>query len=130
MTRSTNPWAFSAVALTNPAGLNLVWNGQTNLLLDVKRRLVGTKEWEWLPGAIGTNLVDASAVPGERYEYNLNSGYSLTNGFRDDLGNTMTASVLGKAIENRGRVILLVDENLVGGPTTPDRWNNRDVAQH
>jgi hypothetical protein len=92
--------------------LNLVWSAPTNLLLDIKRRSFGSTQWQWLPGAIGTNLVDATVLPGERYEYNLNAGFSLTNGFRDPYGNTMTAALLGSVLESRGKLILLVDETL------------------
>lgn len=111
----TNPWQFSAIAQTNPVALNLVWNAPTNLLLNVKRRAMGSTQWQWLPGAIGTNLVDSTVVPGERYEYNLNAGFLHPDGVRDEFGNSMTASVLGRPLESRGKVMLLVDETLAAG---------------
>jgi hypothetical protein len=108
----TNPWTFSSVALTNPAALNLAWKSKTNALLNVKRRPVGETNWSWLPGAFGTNFLDTNITVGQRYEYNLNSGFLASIGVREPFGNQMTAAVLGSAIESRGKVLLLVDESL------------------
>jgi hypothetical protein len=109
----TNPWNFSAIALTNPTALNLVWRSPaTNGLFDVKRRVFGETNWTWLPGAIGTNILDAGISQGQRYEYNLNSRFYSTIGVPEPVGNTITACVLGAPIESRGKVLLLVDETL------------------
>lgn len=108
----TNPWTFSSIAITNPTALNLVWTAKTNALLNVKRRPVGSTNWTWLPGAIGTNFLDTNISAGQRYEYNLNSGFLAEAGVREPFGNQMTASVLGSAIESRGKVLLLVDQSV------------------
>ena len=109
----TNSWKFSAIATANPPALNLVWQpAATNALFDVKKRVWGQTNWTWLSGAIGTNILDTQITSGQRYEYNLNSGFFSTLGVREPYGNTMTASVLGSAIESRGKILLLVDETL------------------
>ena len=111
----TNPWVYSAIARTDPPSLNIVWPGATNLLVDIKRRKLGEADWQWISPAVGTNFVDGDVVPGERYEYNLNAGFLHFTGVPEPFGHPLTASVLGSAMEKRGKLILLVDETLAAG---------------
>jgi uncharacterized protein (TIGR02597 family) len=109
---ATNPSQVSAVASNTPAGINLIWSSATNTVLEIKRREMGAKDWEPLGAALGTNYFDDSALPALRYEYNLNTRLATTNGDIDPIGQSIAATRGGSAIEDRGKVVLLVDQTL------------------
>lgn len=112
VTITNTPWQISAISSNSPVGINLVWSSLTNGILDIKRRVVGTKTWGAVQVGVGTNYFDSTVVPGEHYEYNLNSRISTSYGFTEATGEFVTASVSGAPIEQRGKLILLVDKTL------------------
>jgi uncharacterized protein (TIGR02597 family) len=109
------PWTISAVADESTPALNLVWNSATNLVMDIKRRLLGEKSWTSIPSSVGTNYLDTNILRGLRYEYQINSGYAdsaFTVGVEDKIGQYLTGTVAGAPLEKPGKIILLVDKTL------------------
>jgi len=85
----------------------------TDPITEVKRRVVGTTTWETTRAAFGSSLFDSTVVPGQRYEYHLNSRIqNVVTGMPDDYGTYIKASLKGTPIHNPGKIILLVDQAL------------------
>ncbi len=109
---SPTPFSVSAIASNTPAGLNLVWTGPTNGIIEIKRRVVGTTSWETTRAALGTNFFDSTVVAGQRYEYHLNTRILQSNGLPDEYGTYLKGSLNGAPLHNPGKIILLVDKVL------------------
>jgi uncharacterized protein (TIGR02597 family) len=107
-----NTWQTSAIASNAPGGIQLIWNSQTNAVVNIRRRVAGTREWSPLGAALGTSFFDATAEEGVRYEYNVNTRVLSTFGDEDFQGQFTGGTWNGREIEHRGKVILLVDQTL------------------
>lgn len=107
-----NSEKLSAIVSNTPPGLNLIWDIATNTVVNLKRRVVGEHDWTFVDAFIGTNYFDGTVEEGVRYEYLLKTDLHTpgTVNFEDSI--SITATRLGAAIENRGKVVLLVDESL------------------
>ena len=110
---SVTPELISAVAADSPPSLNLVWKSATNAITLLKRRIEGSSTWSTYGAALGTNYLDKSVVPGERYEYNLTTTIGDEFfGLPDDVGRYLKGSVRGTPFHSRGKIILLVDKTV------------------
>lgn len=105
---------LNAVVQTNSPVVTLYWNSAphtTNYL--VYRRDVGAASWGppvANPAPNMTSYVDSSAVSGQAYEYLVRR--SLSNLFNPAYG-TIVAGCNIPLLEDRGRVILLVDNTML-----------------
>ena len=96
--------AITAESLDSPRGVSLSWPKFADHPLGVKRRLIGSPKWTDLAVVSKTTqFIDRSRdlLPGARYEYQV--------------GDKRLAVIVGTAppIERRGRVLLVVANNLV-----------------
>lgn len=101
----------NAVATTSPPSLTFVWPADaTATSFTVARRLSGTSTWSpatTIPGGgAATTWTDASVVPGLRYEYWFSKTGSVAG------RGLVTAGVEASLIEDRGRLVLLVDDTM------------------
>jgi hypothetical protein len=99
-----------ADAVSTPPRLTLNYqNGGTdpNLRMTVNRRLPGSSTWTTLAsGLTNTTFVDTTIAVGQRYEYQVHqTAYGLIYGQIELLG-----SVDATPIENRGRILLIVEQ--------------------
>ncbi|MBK8100757.1 MAG: hypothetical protein IPK26_27030 [Planctomycetes bacterium] len=98
----------TAVATTSPPSLTFSWPlDATATGYTVARRLAGATSWGPLTGIPGagaaTTWTDSNVVVGTRYEYWFNkNGNPAARGF-------LTAGIEASALENRGKLVLLVD---------------------
>lgn len=112
---------MSARSLTNGVGLDLQWRCRPSALMELQRADEGSTNWASLASRIGLMAYrDATIQPGRRYQYRV-----LTNDRPCEL--TFTGGVRLPPIEDRGGILVLVDQTLAGG-LEPDlvRWE-RDV---
>ena len=101
----------NAVATTSPPSLTFVWPADaTATSFTVARRLSGTSAWSpatTIPGGgAATTWTDATVVPGLRYEYWFSKAGSVAG------RGLVTAGVEANLIEDRGRLVLLVDDTM------------------
>jgi hypothetical protein len=106
ITLGTNTWNLSAVANPSPPSIKLEWlPAATNQVFYLKRRPFGGTDWTLLNPVTGTNYLDFDIIQGERYEYSTLSSSASEKRF-------ITATFLGKPIEDRGKLVLLVDKTI------------------
>lgn len=101
----------NAIATTSPPALTFVWPADATATgFTVARRPSGSSTWgpaTTIPGAgAATTWTDATVVPGTRYEYRF-----LKNGSVAGRG-LVTAGVEASLIDQRGRLVLLVDDTM------------------
>lgn len=98
---------LSAAVTASPPSVSLRWFSVAQEPATVRRRLVGDSSWITLTNRLfGFSFVDTSAALrlGERYEYEVGP-------------RNTTVSLAGRPQDDRGRVIVLVEEGVASGLT-------------
>ncbi|MFN0069475.1 MAG: hypothetical protein ACKVYV_17795 [Limisphaerales bacterium] len=102
--------AMSAAASDAPTGLRVAWRLNPNLPFELERAPDGTTNWTVVHrGTGGGSWFDASVQPGEVWQYRV-----VTNRHRYQFQD-LRAGLRAPAIEDRGAILLLVDETLARG---------------
>lgn len=108
----TNPYFYavqaSATVSKNPAQITLQWPGDANAIsYTVSRKAPGTAPWSTVGTLVGTatSFVDQTVAVGGAYEYQIIK--NTTVGYRGT--GYVLAGIERPLVENRGRVILIVD---------------------
>ncbi|HIG28934.1 MAG TPA: hypothetical protein EYQ50_14525, partial [Verrucomicrobiales bacterium] len=92
--------AWSASVSENPRGLRMQWTSMIEAPLSLERRQLPSTTWTTVSAHLmGTNFLDTTIEPGERYEYKFGGG-------------SLFAGLQARPIEDRGQLLLLVDETL------------------
>lgn len=112
-----------AAASDAPPGLHVHWRLDPNLPFELERAPDGTTNWAVVHRGQGSGTwFDAAVQPGEVWRYRV-----VTNRFRYQFQD-LRAGLRAPALEDRGAVLVLVDETLAAGLRAElDQWE-RDVA--
>lgn len=124
----TNTWELSAEALQSPPALRLNWKGGAGATNYIQRRVAGTTNWTSLDAVAGTTYLDTNIVAGERYDYYVNVRDNSKARYAHErmAPAWIQASAQGRPIEDRGVLVLLVDQTLAGalGPELAEYRSN------
>lgn len=115
--------AMSAAVSDAPPGLHVNWRLGPNLPCELERAPDGTTNWAVVHRGQGSGTwFDAAVQPGDLWRYRV-----VTNRHRYQFQD-LRAGLRAPAIEDRGAVLLLVDETLAAGLRAElDAWE-RDVT--
>lgn len=122
-----NEAALTAVVESSPPALHLYWRGAATFTNAVQRCEVGDNHWVTLAsGLTGWDYRDTTVHPGVRYEYRLlrNSQWAPYIGGYPRLFAPFEAA----PVENRGHLVLLVDQTLANGLKTELKQLLDDLA--
>jgi hypothetical protein len=116
----------SAIVQTNPPQIKLSWPGDSNATgYSVYRKL--RDDASWAPGAAlaanATNFVDTNVVVGSAFEYQIRKTTSSYSGEGD-----IYAGIQAPLVENRGKVILLVDNSFTSSLSNELARLQQDLA--
>ena len=107
---------ISAIVQESPPQITLQWvpASQTVALQKIYRRLKGAQRWDDLatPANGATTYVDAAVLSGVNYEYFLYRILDLPDG--DSASGYLSAGIRLPVVDQRGKVILLVDDTMSG----------------
>jgi Peptidase family C25 len=106
----------SATVQESPPQITLQWvpGSQTVALQKIYRRLKGAQQWSDLatPANSATSHVDADVSVGVNYEYSLYRILDLPGG--ESASGYLSAGIRLPVVDQRGKVILLVDDTMSG----------------
>lgn len=108
----TNAWLLSATVTNSPPRITLNWNGHTNCIYKVERRLHGQTNWSILGSVTGTSYPDSTIVLAQEYEYRASADVLYASELAivpDPSVVTLTTGVLLPPNESPGHLILIVD---------------------
>ncbi|MGE4181225.1 MAG: hypothetical protein AB7J34_15480 [Limisphaerales bacterium] len=108
----TNAWQLSATVTNSPPRITLNWNGHTNCIYKVERRLHGQTNWSILGSVTGTSYPDSTITLAQEYEYRVSAEVLYASELAiipDPSVVTLTTGVLLPPNESPGHLILIVD---------------------
>jgi hypothetical protein len=102
---------LSATASSSPAGIHLQWRSPPGFTNTLQRKGAGETSWTTLAATTAWHYRDTNVTAGRSYQYLLSS---RANPFQVAFTNYMRSGIDLPPVDDRGKIILLVDRTLSG----------------